>query len=162
VHADPAGHIEETVVDERTDVWQGTSISWTGSEFGLAWMKSTTDRSTVNILFARLDVVGEILLGPVSVTEDIHAYTFVPYLEWTGSEFGMAFGVEGGENDYVSFRSISHDGTISDSSVRIYKEFSGTPYASDLVWSGSEYGILWEDMPEDVGQVFFQRIGLCD
>ena len=61
------------------------------SEFGLAWSAHTFEGTpSYEIYFARLSPAGEKIGGDVRITST-DADSTQPYLEWTGTEFGVAW-----------------------------------------------------------------------
>ena len=77
---------------------------------------------------------------------------------WTGSEHGVAWhDNRDGVDSEIYFARISADGVKVGSDVRITS--AGYSSVPSLVWSGSEYGVAWQDDRNGDGEIYFARIG---
>jgi len=117
----------------------GSSLVWTGSNYGASWEQFRSEPPGSFVMFARLDTSGNIIGVPIEVDAGQ-----VPSLLWTGSEYGLAWEDTSGANRQVSFLRLDASGTPIGTPVNI----SPTPERSDqpsLVWTGSEYGLTWTE-----------------
>jgi len=131
------------------------SLAWTGSEFGVSWM-DYRDNFDGEIYFARISSSGAKIGADVRITNDAKA-SMVPSLAWTGSEYGVSWMDEDPGNYEIYFARISADGTKIGADVRITNATGGREYPS-LVWTGSEYGVSWEDNRDGNFEIYFARI----
>jgi hypothetical protein len=130
------------------------SLAWTGSEFGLAW-KDGVDGND-EIYFVRLRAGGS-LSGPlVRVTSD-GATSRSPTLVWTGSEYGLSWSDHRDGNGEIYLTRLSTTGAVSGTLQRITSE-PGDSDEPDLVWTGSEYGLAWQDERSGYFEIHFARL----
>ncbi len=84
-----------------------------------------------------------------------------PQLVWTGSEYGLSWGVAPDlhpTEGEVLFRTVSDDGT----SLGAFHELTDNgfnDYAHSLVWSGSEYALAWSHKATSIEEVHFVKFG---
>jgi hypothetical protein len=134
------------------------ALVWTGSQFGLVW---TSDRDgNREVYFARLAPGGALAGSHVRVTTAVNDSDF-PDIAWTGSEFGVAWNDERMAVDSGSpyFVRISVAGVIVGPELQVATHRSIMP---SLQWTGSEYGVTWEDDRFGSFEIFFNRIGFCE
>jgi hypothetical protein len=86
----------------------------------------------------------------------------MPEIAWSGSEFGVTWSetlVEGGGSYALSYARVDALGEVVGGPVWL-TEPGEIPVRSDIVWSGSGFGLAFEkDMPGDERfEVFFRRI----
>jgi hypothetical protein len=131
---------------------------WTGEEFAVVYGLSSG--GDYEVYLRRIAPDGTLLSGDVQVTFD-ETDSWPADLCWNGSEYGMVW--HDGDNTgniELWFRSLDALGnagpalplTVDD------PEISEFP---DLVWTGTEYALVWEDLRNFFFQVFFTRVG-CD
>jgi hypothetical protein len=142
------------------DPWLSSSphMSWTGSEFAIAWVDSrlTESRCTMmgcayDIFFARVSAQGEKIGDDVRVSDRTVSpggYWGPVWTSWTGSELGIFWNM---------FSRMSPSGMESGPDVDLGHEMEALP-----AWTGSEYGLLWPSISGDpVGDqgLYFSRLG---
>ncbi len=135
-----------------------TALVWTGSQFGLVW---TSDRDgNREVYFTRLAPGGALVGSHVRVTTAVNDSDF-PDIEWTGSEFGVLWNDERAaiDNGNPYFVRISPAGAIVGPELRLTTHRSVMP---SLQWTGSEYGVSWEDDRLGPFEIFLNRIGFCE
>lgn len=132
---------EILVVAEGPDPRYDTAIAWSGSEFGVVW---ADDRDgNWEVYFARLDATG------ARIGND-HRVTFAagssqePVIEWTGSEYGVAWTDFRDGNGEIYFARLDASGTKIGDDVRVTEDEVGS-LTPTLAWTGSEFGIAWTD-----------------
>ncbi|HUT56128.1 MAG TPA: hypothetical protein VM658_22240 [bacterium] len=136
-----------------------SSLRWTGSEFGIAW--NDTRDGNPEIYFARISAQGSKLGPDLRVTYD-GAHSLNPSLAWSGDEFGLSWQDDREGTDQIYFAKISSQGLkmSKDFPVRIGSCRSSNPA---LAWSGSEFGVSWQDYyycwDEVNDEIYFARIG---
>ena len=132
------------------------SLVWTGSEYALAW---SDWRSLIarDIYFTRLDSVGRRITGDTRLTEALHSTSsYEPSLVWTGSEFGVAF--TNGENGDIYFARLTAGGDEIGSEVSIDTDPVAQGCCSRMVWTGIEYGLVWNASVSGDQEVRFCRL----
>jgi hypothetical protein len=130
------------------------SLAWTGSEFGVSWRDA---RDTNNeIYFARVSAAGVKIGSDVRITRDWRD-SGDPALAWSGSQFGLAWTESRDSNHEVYFTRVSAAGAKIGTDIRV----TNNPAASgnaDLAWSGSEFGLGWQDDRDGNQEIYFTRL----
>lgn len=78
-------------------------------------------------------------------------------LVWTGSEFGVSWSAGGIPSSNISFARISSAGSKIGSDAMI-SSVVDLALDSSLVWTGSEFGVSWEDNRNGNFEIYFARI----
>ncbi|HUT51877.1 MAG TPA: MopE-related protein [bacterium] len=127
------------------------SLIWTSSQYGVSW----TDYRDGNaeIYFARISSAGAKLGSDVRITSDA-SDSLYPFLVWTGSQYGVSWEDYRDGNAEIYFARVSEAGTKLGSDIRITSDASDS-WSPSLVWTGSQYGVSWQDFRNDGD-------GLCD
>ena len=135
------------------------SLAWTGSEFGVSWMDDRDGNP--EIYFGRISSTGTKIGADVRITNDANIWlTYYGWnsLAWTGSEFGVSWmDYRDNFDGEIYFARISSSGAKIGADVRITNATGGREYPS-LVWTGSEYGVSWEDNRDGNFEIYFARI----
>ena len=137
----------------------GTTLAWTGSEFGIAWMDKRSGR--FEIYFTRFASDGTPLMSNTAIVTSPRDATW-PYLVWNGSEYGLVW-LDNRDDQYdeeIYFARIDALGARIGPDVRVTTLASG-PYTPRLAWNGGGYGLSWTDrrLPGgNVDKVFFARL----
>lgn len=135
---------------------RGQSVVWTGSEFGVGWYN---DGSGDEIYFVRVSSTGDIVSSSIRITND-SSQSNDTTLAWTGSQFAFKW-ADLREGNHEIFMTLTDPiGTKVGSDVRITND-PGFSHRSDMAWTGSEFGIAWEDT-RSATKVWFNHVGLCD
>jgi hypothetical protein len=147
---------EKTTSDIRISWGSGGSeepeLAWTGTEFGVAWH----DERHVNweIYFARLDSDGNRIGSEVRLTDETTNSVHVADIIWTGMEYGLLWRDKRDGNWELYFARLDAAGNKIGDDVRV----TSTPaYSSEasMVWTGSGYGVAWNDIPESDWEIYF-------
>ncbi len=134
-------------------------LEWTGSQFGVAWFDARDTTHGLEIWFARLAPDGTKLGTEVMVTTGASSFQawIAPSIAWTGSTYGMAWmddrsaqGIQFGLVDAVG-------GLITETRIETGGSMSGDD-SVPLVWSGSEFGLIWIDQLSLADNYLFGRI----
>lgn len=131
-------------------------MTWTGEDFAVVW---TVDEHEDTISFMRISPTGETVIPPVALPAlDVDGFVGIQKtgdvltVGWTGSGSGYRYG-------YV--RSIAMDGTVLGDHLRLpTSEWYTTIH--DMVWTGTELGVLVMDGRGSLWGLFFTRVGLCE
>ena len=122
---------------------ESPSLEWTGSEFGVASMNTTTDGQ---LYFNRIDINGNKIGGDIQIGYCGDASNQKPSLKWTGSEFDVAWAGGSGSVYQIYFARISSSGTRIGNvvSITVYDPRTGRRnYNPSLEWTGSEFSVIW-------------------
>jgi len=135
--------------------WSGyPSLAWTGSEYGIAWQDHRHGQA--EIYFARLGPGGN-TFGETRVTFTAKSSEH-PSLLWTGSNFALAWDDQRHYPDTMElyFARLAADGqTIDETRLTYLSNYSRNP---SLIWTGSEYGVAWEDSRDQNDlEIFYKR-----
>ena len=107
----------------------GSSLAWTGSEYGMAW---TGD--FYYTYFCRISMAGRI-----SGQRLISNWAMPLVLIWTGSELGL----HQQEQSYdLYFHRLNHEGIRQGEARRLTCRRAQYPA---WAWSGTAYGMIWSD-----------------
>jgi len=133
----------------------GTSLIWTGSEFGVCWYDFRDGNGEV--YFTRISAAGNKIGDDVRITTDGDE-SWVPSLTWTGSEFGVSwYDGRGDGYDEIYFTRISAAGTEIGDDIRITNDGASSG-AAQLTWTGSEFGVSWQDSRDGNLEIYFALI----
>ena len=148
--------ISETRITEDAAGSYDSSLAWTGSEYGVSW----EDRRDGNaeIYFARISASGDTVGPDVRVTSD-GANSYYPSLSWTGGGFGISWRDDRDGNAEIYFAWINPSGAKYGPDLRVTSDAGISNYSS-LCWSGSVFGVAWEDDRDGNTEIYFARIGL--
>jgi hypothetical protein len=125
---------------------------WNGSSLAVAWEDYASGKS--QIVFGRFTAAGA-PLGQVQLSNAIQL-AYNPTIVWTGSEHGVAW--DDGKQNYsdVFFARVdAAGGTVGTPLQRTSN--TGISIRSSLAWTGSAYGMAWEDSESGVYEVQFAR-----
>jgi hypothetical protein len=143
------------VTDDASESYIPT-MAWSGSEFVSCW-QDTRD-SVTQIYCARLSGGGtkigaEVRVGATSNNSES------AFLAWSGSEFGLAWVDTITDNEEIHFVRVATDLTRVGSVVRLTND----PDASEnpwLAWTGSSYGVAWNDDRSGTWQIFAKHLSV--
>jgi len=131
------------------------SLVWAGSEYGVSWQD---DRDgNWEIYFARISGAGTKIGADTRITNDANNSLY-PSLVWTGSEYGVTWDDDRDGNHEIYFARISAGGTKIESEVRITNNANHNSWYPTLFWTGSEYGVSWDDSRGGNDEIYFARI----
>jgi hypothetical protein len=130
------------------------TLLWTGIEYGASWQDDRDGNH--EIYFARLDSSGTKIGDDVRVTAD-PAYSQYPSMVWTGSEYGVSWYDERDGNYEIYFARLDSSGTKIGGDVRVTNDPSSS-FSPSLVWTGSEYGVSWDDYRDGNYEIYFARL----
>lgn len=132
------------------------SLAWTGSEYGIAWHDFRD--GNWEIYFTRLSATGALMASDIRITND-PAYSGSASLVWNGAEYALCWNDSIFDSDLeIFFRRMDGDGSLIDDAIRITGAFGNSENPS-LVWTGSEYGISWNDDRDGNAEIYFARVG---
>ncbi len=131
-----------------------TSLVWNEDGYGLFWHDSRP--GNYEIYFARLDPDGEKIGSETRVTEAPRNSSY-PSGVWTGSEYGVAWHDYRDGNYEIYFARLDASGSKISAERRITRDPAISDYAS-LIWTGSEYGVAWQEISDADWEIYFARL----
>ncbi len=133
------------------------SLVWTGTSFSIVWEDYRNDGS--NIYFAKLNSSGSIIVSERRISDDDAYLSSNPSLVWTGTRYGVTWEDNRDGNGEIYFARISSSGSkLEDNDTRISGFVDYWSCYPSLVWTGTEYGLAWEDWKSGYPEVYFARI----
>jgi len=136
------------------------SLIFTGSEFAVSWNDS--HEGNLEIYFSKISMDGN-AIGEITRVSDFPHNSALSSLVFSGSEFGIAWVDfrDSESNGEIYFCRLAIDGTKIGNEIRV----SDLPYRStypSLVFTGSEYGVVWHDYRNDVSfsDIYFAKMSL--
>ncbi len=137
------------------------SITWSGTEFGLAWIDDrTAGPARYDVWASRLGAQGAVIGTPQRLTTG--GFGGDPSIAWTGTEYGIAWSwyvSEGvAEPPSIQFGAMGSDGQKL-GTAKLFETKESTPMPS-LVWANGGYALAWHSPPASGGterQVFFTK-----
>jgi hypothetical protein len=144
----------ELRVTEATADSLTPSLVWTGTEYGVSWHDFR--HGAGEIYFDRISETGTLLASNIRLTNEI-SESLRASVVWNGSGYGVSWSDYRNANYEIYFNRISSTGTPLDLDRRITNS-SGVSDRSSLVWSGSEYGLCWEDDTTGNIKIYFTTL----
>ncbi len=138
--------------------------AWTGSEFGLAWSDTRNASQSNDVYFARVSASGQRMLANDVPVSALPGLAFPAAIGWNASsqEFGVlwADGRSGsGFDRALYFRRVDAQGQLAGSEVSLTPSPAGiTTDYGDLVWGGTNWGIVATQLRQNVPFMLFNRL----
>jgi hypothetical protein len=154
---------EDVLISESSEDSGYPSLSWAGSGFGLVWHEVWDPGSghifdrEADVYFTYLSYRGERMVWPARQITDSPGRSYYPVLEWTGSEFGLSWSDEWTGFFEIYFVRLTAGGDRIGSDVPITST-GIISHMPDMVWTGSEYGMVWEDGRYGAGETYLARL----
>src|SRR3989339_414187 len=88
-----------------------------------------------------------------------HGTCETPLLVWTGNEYGVIWRDWRDGSYEIYFKRISKDGTvINPGSIRLTDGTADVTSVPSLVWTGTEYGMVWSDLRDGNNEIYFKHV----
>jgi len=132
----------------------GATVAWNSveREYGVAWYDFRN--GNWDIYFSRLDEFGE-MIGEIEPVTTDPGNSFAQSLVWTGSDYGLAWYDDRGEDWAIYFARLDGGGERIGGDQPITDE-DAVAYSPALVWNGSGYGVAWADARHEGGsEIYF-------
>lgn len=136
-------------------------IAATGDGFGLAWHESYSDPPVYKLQWTMVSRSGVIETDPfVEILSESAGFAQFPSLAWSPGlgVFGLAWQDSRSGRYEVFFATISTGGTVSNPLLNV-SQMEGQSTLPDLVWSGSEWAVVWINDATDSDCLYLARIG---
>lgn len=137
--------------------------AWTGTELGLAW--SDNRNSGNDVYFTRLSGTGQRMLAGDVPISTLPGLEFPASIGWNAGaqEFGVIWGDSRppaqGNDRSLYFRRVNAQGQTVGSEVSLTPNPTGiTTDYSDLVWGGSNWGVVATQVRNDTPYMLFHRL----
>jgi hypothetical protein len=150
----PGVHV--VLEEDSRDIYQ--TMAWTGSEFGLVRATEPGMDPFSNFYFTRLDEEGSRVAADVEIGSE---WGFMPQIAWTGSEYAVLYLGQFGDSLHLALARGDATGSF-DEGAPIAEVHQSPVGRHRMAWSGSEFGVTWQDRVSGTFQAYFCRIGLCD
>jgi large repetitive protein len=132
------------------------SIGWSGTSYAIVWGEDLGN-NTYQSMFQEL-AAGGTPIGAATPLGQI-ASGFVPSRaqRWIDTSYALAWQASAGGNDEIFFARVSNAGAevIPDTQLTMAAGGSGFP---SLAWSGSEFGVAWNDDRDGNNEIYFARV----
>lgn len=128
----------------------GPMLVWRGTEYGVVWYDDRN--ANLEMLYATMTPGGAKVLGDVTVGSAVGA-AWNPYSIWADNAYAVAFE---DAND-IWFGRMGTSGSFQGSQERITGG-AGTVGNPALAWTGSEYGVVWDEDRGTGFEVWFARL----
>jgi hypothetical protein len=145
---------QETQITTQAMLMLSQSIAWTGAETLALW--DDNRNGNFDIYGARIDSSGNKIGDDIRITTD-GAGGIEPSLAWNGSEAGMTWQSERGDEESIYMTRLTAQGEPIGSEMRISNAL-GTSKCADIVWTGSQYGIAWLNDQLGIETIYFARV----
>lgn len=129
-------------------------VEWCGTEWGVAWHDSRT--TTWDIYYARVSALGTKLGSEWQITSDA-GFSYYPSLAWDGAYCGVAWHDSRSTATDIYFARVLPTGGKQGSDIQVTSDASSSTSPS-LVWTGSAYGVAWQDTRTTSYDIYFQRL----
>ncbi len=136
------------------------AIAWAGSAWAVTWSE-TEDSSSFDAMLNMVSPSGVPSIASARPCE-VEGASALMQAAWTGSALGVVWtDTRDPANWEIYFRLLDGTGAPISSEVRVTNaaEPSQEPM---IVWTGSEFGLLWQDERAFAPRMYFNRISLCD
>lgn len=121
----------------------GADVVWTGSGFGLTWLKLDSDY-TMSLQFGRYSATGERQGDLRAITRNFIG-TAVPSISWTGDGYGVAFNTFTPRDEKSATMLARIPGSGQGGTVDRVTQGEGLAGNVALAWNGAQQGLVWED-----------------
>jgi hypothetical protein len=145
-------------VNRSTEHAESVMLAWTGSEFGAAW-KDLRHGFPGDVYFSRITLHGTVTGPNVRVTPPGHPAS-LHHLAWGGSEFGLTCYEASSPLEEIRFHRISGSGSLSGGERSVRSDTSHC-WLSAVAWSGSLFGVAWQDARTGQYRIYFNLVDVC-
>lgn len=131
------------------------SLVFTEEEYVYGWWDYRD--GDADVYLRRMSIDGEPIGDPVQVTTSA-GDGYGPDLVWTGRELGVVWDDRRDSNYEIYFARFNAELQRLTGDIRVTEALDWSLY-SQVIWSGREYLILWQDERSYYFQIYAQRIG---
>jgi imidazole glycerol phosphate synthase subunit HisF len=152
------GDMQETITASLNPTTNPPVLAWNGSGYGLLWVDG--QQGGVRINFAALDATGTKLGNDIAVVSSPAGDLSAAVLAWNGTEYGVFWQAIDTGSPEVFFTRLSSSGANLGGIVQVTQPPATGVAFPKVTWSGSEYGLAWEDYRDfNAGsEIYFARL----
>jgi hypothetical protein len=153
--ATPGTGTAELVLTSNTTLGDEPDLAFTGDGYSIAWSDTRQGGNNRELYLQRVEN-GALVGGNVRLT-NASGYSGFPSLAWSGTDLGV--GWEDGRNgtDEVYFVRMDRDGSNVGTPIRL-SHAAGFAYDTSVAWTGSQFGIAWEDGGDPASDLYFASV----
>ena len=144
---------DDVSIADTEDGASNPSITFSASEYAVVWTDARHGNDEIYLSSISRD--GE-KLYELRLTHNSGA-SGMPCIEFSGSEYAVAWQDNPGGGSEIHFARISLDGEVVRSDVAVADDPEDAQSPS-LVFTGSEYGLVWHDDRYGNEEIFFRRL----
>ena len=145
----------DLVISTGTGTANNPYLLWTGSRYAAGW-DETIAAGNLRLLFVQMTAAGD-TISPQTVVAAVGKTSANSSLAWTGSEYGMSWYDNRDGNYEIYFNRIGLGGGLIGANQRITSQANNS-YHPMMLWTGSEYGIFWQDERVASTAIFFTAL----
>ena len=136
---------------------QDPRIAWNGAHYGVTWQGH--DGSSQAVYFRRVTPLNPTVGSPIKLSPLVGgAGSFGPAIASGGGEWGVAWAdYRNGFDTELYFARVAAAGTEIGTEVRVTNA-TGASFYPEVAWSGSEWGLVWEDYRSGNSDQWFGRV----
>ncbi|HEX2062183.1 MAG TPA: putative Ig domain-containing protein, partial [Thermoanaerobaculia bacterium] len=132
-------------------------LVWDGGGWGTISLSGTAGGLS-DLYYRRLALNGDVLTGPVQLTNTPHS-EFDVTMAWNGSEYGVAWGTIEGTAYKLWFARMQTNGTLLGPPLLLDQSGPNAfVYAPSLVWSAGEWAVAWSFETNDEAILRLRRL----
>jgi hypothetical protein len=132
-------------------------IAWSGTELAIAWEDSRLV-SHDEVYFARFDKAGGAISQQVPLS-NAFGRAYDPWPVWNGSVFAIAWEDGSSSSGSDIYFSTVDPGALNPGTPVRRTNVAGSSVLPVAAWTGSAYGLAWEDTRSGQSEVYFARSG---
>ena len=140
------------ITNATDDSWEPVLV-WNGTEYAIAWYDF---RTSSQIFFTRVDSLGAEIGDDIAVTSDT-GWAQTPSMVWNGTRYGLSWEDYRNGNPEIYFARLNSSGNQTGPDVRVTDD-PNFSWISRLVWTGGEFGLVWQDDRSGIFEVYFTRL----
>ncbi len=97
-------------------------------------------------------------MGQTRLTADDGEASWAPSIAWTGSEMGIAWTDSRFADEEIFFGRFDSNGTLIGPEIQVTSDDGARSAAPVLAWTGSVFGIIWQDRRDTDIEIFFASL----
>lgn len=128
-------------------------IFWTGSEFAVIYHDNRS--GSYNIYFQRVSTNGAKLGSELRIST---AHSSLSSLVWNGTEYAVFFTDNSLGDTNLFMQRIDANSAFIGSAIRLTPDDTNDAGAAQAVWTGTEYGLVFQDKALGDNNIYFTRV----
>ncbi len=131
---------------------------WSGSEYAVAWVDDVDSDEEIYVARFSPTLVKE---GSSTRLTTSAGWASVPWLAWTGSDYAVAWYDERSGTAQVFVKYFTADASTLGGDLQVTTTTTSSYYPS-IAWSGSMFGLAWDDVGGSNREIWFNLLATCD